>query len=463
MIDSIKNPIFIELIPHDMKKFFITLSILFGINSLHAQDFEVQLFAQGLSSPVEITHAGDDRLFVVQQGGQIRIVNPDGTLVSQPFLNISSIISSGGERGLLGLAFAPDYETSGRFYVNYTNTSGHTVIARYTVSENPNVANPNGEILLTINQPFSNHNGGTIKFGPDGYLWISMGDGGSGGDPNNNGQNINTKLGKMLRIDVSGNTSYTSPSDNPFVGTTGEDEIWSYGLRNAWKFSFDRETNEVWIADVGQNQIEEINKMPYDEAGLNYGWRCYEGNNAYNTTGCAAADTMVFPVATYNHSSGRCSLTGGYVYRGNLYPNLQGVYFFGDYCSGEIGTIVDNQLQFVTSVPNTFITTFGEDANGELYFAGSGRIYKIIGEEVAAVSDFNKFEVSVTPNPVQNYLNVHSKQKIDEVSIYSLEGKLIKTVKDKFDQINVSSFPQGVYILNVHSGKTIKTQKVIKN
>src|SRR5690606_21188454 len=237
-----------------------------------------------------------------------------------------SIISSGGERGLLGLAFAPDYETSGRFYVNYTNPNGNTVIARYTVSENPNVANSTGTVLLTIEQPFSNHNGGSIHFGPDGYLWIGMGDGGSAGDPNNNGQNKNSLLGKMLRIDVSGE-SYTSPSDNPFVGTDGADEIWSYGLRNPWKFSFDRETGDVWIADVGQNAVEEINRQPSITEGINYGWRCYEGNSPYQTSGCAAQETMTFPVATYNHPGGRCSVTGGFVYRGENYPNLSGKYF----------------------------------------------------------------------------------------------------------------------------------------
>src|SRR5690606_22631412 len=203
---------------------------------------------------------------------------------------------SGSEQGLLGLAFPPDYQTTGRFYVNYTNTSGNTVIARYNVSEDPNIANPDGTILLTINQPYTNHNGGSLHFGPDGYLWISTGDGGSGGDPQGNGQNTNTLLGKMLRIDVSGD-SYSIPPDNPFVGSDGRDEIWAYGLLNAWKFSFDRETNEVWIADVGQNQIEEINKRPSNQAGLNYGWRCYEGNNSYNTSGCAAPETMEFPIA----------------------------------------------------------------------------------------------------------------------------------------------------------------------
>lgn len=444
-----------------MRKIYLSITIaILSVISL-AQEFELELFAQGFSSPVGIAHAGDDRLFVVQQGGQIRILNSDGTINSTPFLNLTSIISSGGERGLLGLAFHPDYATNGRFFVNYTNTSGHTVIARYEVSDDPDVADADGTILLTINQPFSNHNGGNIHFGPDGYLWISMGDGGSGGDPNNHGQNINSLLGKMLRIDVDGET-YTSPSDNPFVGTDGADEIWAYGLRNAWKFSFDRETGDVWIADVGQNAIEEINRESSTEAGLNYGWRCYEGNNTYNTSGCASADTMTFPVATYNHSGGRCSITGGYIYRGALYPNLTGKYFFADYCSGEIGWVdSDDNLEFLLDVP-AFITAFGEDLNGELYVAGSGKIYKIIGEEMST-ADLDRTRISVYPNPVVHYLNIESNKPTDEVSVYNVAGELLNSFKGNIKQINFSSYPKGVYLISVSSGKVIKTMKVVKN
>lgn len=444
-----------------MKKFHTNiLAICFG-SLLFSQEFTLEEFATGFTNPVEIVHAGDERLFVVQQGGQIIVVNPDGSKNSTPFLNISSIISSGGERGLLGLAFAPDYASSGKFYVNYTNSSGNTVIARYTVSSDPNVANPTGTILLTVNQPFSNHNGGNIHFGPDGYLWISMGDGGSGGDPQNFGQNKNSLLGKMLRIDVSGET-YTSPSDNPFVGTDGADEIWSYGLRNAWKFSFDRETGDVWIADVGQNAIEEINKMPSTEAGLNYGWRCYEGNNTYNTSGCASQETMTFPVAVYNHSGGRCSITGGYVYRGELYPNLTGKYFFADYCSGEIGWVdQEENLEFITDTSN-FFATFGENLQGELFVGGSGKVFKIVGEAISAVQDQNKLKISLFPNPVMNTLNIESNQKVEEISIYNSEGKLSGAYKDQ-SQIDVSHLPKGVYMVTVKSGKLTKTQKIIKN
>lgn len=444
-----------------MKKILTSaFTLLLGIYS-HSQEFTLELFVEGLSTPVELTHAGDERLFVVEKGGSIKIVNPDGSVNPTPFLNISSLVSNGSEQGLLGLAFPPDYQTTGRFYVNYTNTSGNTVIARYTVSEDPNIANPDGTILLTINQPYTNHNGGSLHFGPDGYLWISTGDGGSGGDPQGNGQNTNTLLGKMLRIDVSGD-SYSIPPDNPFVGSDGRDEIWAYGLRNAWKFSFDRETNEVWIADVGQNQIEEINKSPSNQAGLNYGWRCYEGNNSYNTSGCATPETMEFPIATYNHSSGRCSITGGYVYRGTQYPNLIGKYFFADYCSGEIGWVDENgTLEFLTDT-NYFIYSFGEDLNGQLYVVGSNRIFKIKGQEMG-VSDPDKLQLTISPNPVTHYLNISSNKNIDQINLYTLDGKLLKTWNGNQNKIDLSSYSQGIYLVTIQSENITKTQKIIKN
>jgi len=444
-----------------MKKIYFFIAALTISTFVQAQEFTLELMTSQAGNIVNLAHAGDERMFIVQQSGQIKILNPDGSINATPFLNISSIISSGGERGLLGLAFAPDYETSGRFYVDYTNTAGNTVIARYTVSDNPDVANTDGTILLTIDQPFSNHNGGNIKFGPDGYLWIAMGDGGSGGDPNGNGQNINALLGKILRIDVSGDT-YTSPPDNPFAGTDGADEIWSYGVRNPWKFSFDKETGDVWIADVGQSAIEEINHKPSTEGGLNYGWRCYEGNNTYNTSGCASSDTMTFPVATYSHSGGRCSITGGYIYRGEMYPNLTGTYFYADYCSGEIGVFALGQpAEFVTEIPGTFITTFGEDVNGELYVAGSGKIYKIIGEEMA-VNDVNKLNVSAYPNPVTDYLNIESDKKIESVSVYTYDGRLISNATENTGRINFSNYPKGNYILMINYGKMTKTIKITK-
>jgi len=274
-----------------MKKLLLSF-FGFCCTVITAQTVGLQSFASGFSSPVEIAHPPNDaRLFVVQQSGLIRILNPNGTINTTPFLTLTtSTILSGGERGLLGLAFHPNYATNGYFYVNYTRAGdGATVIARYSVSSDPNIADASsGTVLLTVAHPFSNHNGGSIKFGSDGYLYIGMGDGGSGGDPGNRAQNINENLGKMLRLDVDSASPYGIPATNPYVGIEGNDEIWAIGLRNPWKFSFNRLNGDLWIADVGQNAIEEINKVaaPLPNTGLNFGWRCYEGNVAYNTTDC---------------------------------------------------------------------------------------------------------------------------------------------------------------------------------
>jgi glucose/arabinose dehydrogenase len=266
-----------------MKKLLL-FTVFCITTSLFSQTISLQSFATGFSSPVAIVNAGDSRLFVVQRGGAIRILNANGTINGTNFLTIpSTTVLSGGERGLLGLAFHPNYATNGYFYVNYTRVGdGATVVARYSVSAtDPNVANPaSAQILLTVTQPYSNHNGGSLAFGPDGYLYIGMGDGGSGGDPQNYAQNINSLLGKMLRIDVDNGTPYSIPTGNPFAGATpGADEIWAVGMRNPWKFSFDKNTGDLWIADVGQSSIEEINKALSTDAGLNYGWKCYEGNS----------------------------------------------------------------------------------------------------------------------------------------------------------------------------------------
>lgn len=266
-----------------MKKLTTILCTMCVILSF-AQDLELDLFASGFNRPVNIKHAGDDRLFVVEQDGFIKIVNSDGSVEPTNFLDIDDRVRSiGNEQGLLGLAFHPDFASNGYFFVNYTDNSGDTVISRFSrIGVNPTIADPNSElIILTYTQPYSNHNGGELQFGPDGYLYISSGDGGSGGDPQNNAQNLNSLLGKLLRIDVNNSTAsnpYEIPADNPFIGdAAARDEIWAYGLRNPWKFSFDALTDDLWIADVGQNAREEINLVPSTDAGLNYGWRCYEG------------------------------------------------------------------------------------------------------------------------------------------------------------------------------------------
>ncbi|NNL83294.1 MAG: hypothetical protein HKP28_07885, partial [Winogradskyella sp.] len=298
------------------------LLMCFILTLSQAQVLDLELFATGLARPVNIKHANDSRLFVVEQEGTITVVDSDGTLQIQPFLDISSRVYNigpiGDERGLLGLAFHPNYTTNGYFYVNYIDNSGNTVISRFTRDVvDPTIADPNSElIILTISQPFSNHNGGDMHFGPDDYLYIATGDGGSGGDPQDNGQDTNNLLGKILRIDIdntANGNNYAIPNDNPFVGMVNmREEIWVYGLRNPWKFSFDRLNNDLWIGDVGQNDIEEIDLLPAGTSGQNLGWRCYEGGVVYNSTGCPPANELTFPIAEYLHfGSGefKCSIT----------------------------------------------------------------------------------------------------------------------------------------------------------
>lgn len=362
----------------------------------------------GLFLPVFATYAPGDfsRLFIIEKPGRIRILNLDtGVLNATSFLDINSLVGGGNstndERGLLGLAFHPNYQDNGFFYVDYTNNSSDTTIRRYTVSANPDIADAgSGATLLTIDQPFSNHNGGWVGFGPnDGYLYIATGDGGNACDPGQRAQDItNQLLGKMLRIDVDGGFPFAIPPDNPFVGVIGDDEIWAYGLRNPWRPSFDRDTGELYIADVGQFAWEEIDfQRAVSPGGANYGWDCTEGN-ACPAPGCAGgacacgAAGLTSPIHVYSHGGGRCSITGGYVYRGCAIPSLSGHYFFGDFCSAQIWTfkVVDGSVtEFVDRTAElapggglsiSAISSFGEDALGEVYICdqSGGEVFKII-------------------------------------------------------------------------------------
>jgi len=359
------------------------LAILFLlIPSLSAQEVSIELLAEGLNGPVDIQNAqdGSNRLFVVEQSGRIRIIR-NGQVQNQPFLDIQNRVTSGSERGLLGVAFAPGFNQSGRFYVNYTGAGGHTVVSMFTVTGDPDVADAGSEIiLLTINQPFANHNGGQLQFGPNGGLFIGVGDGGSGGDPNNNGQSLNTRLGKLLRVDVESAPGLLNiPGDNPFVDVEGaRGEIWAYGLRNPWRFSFDRENGQVWIADVGQNSFEEVNRSSSFSAGLNYGWRRMEGLQCFEPN-CNQSG-LTLPVRAYSHSQG-CSVTGGYVYRGGQFDGLRGTYIYGDFCSGRIWGIDPQNQNRLLLDSGLRITSFGEDEAGEMYVADgpAGRVYRILG------------------------------------------------------------------------------------
>lgn len=343
------------------------------------------IITSGLARPLFVTTPpGDPRLFVVDQPGEIFIYQ-DGKMLDAPFLDIKEKVNdSANEQGLLGLAFHPDYAENGYFFINYTAADGSTNVVRYHVrADNPNLADLDSEMLvIRIEQPYANHNGGMVVFGPDGYLYIGMGDGGSAGDPQNNGQDPSTLLGAMLRIDI--NTEpYAIPPDNPFAdGSQGRPEVWAYGVRNPWRFSFDRETGDLYMGDVGQNQYEEINFQPANSTGgENYGWNIYEGRHSFEGS---QLDGTISPIIEYSHSIG-CSVTGGYVYRGSELPELDGVYLYADYCGGTIFWLRSSNGSWEGNVfmnTDSPISSFGEDANGEIYVVDHlGRVFKLEAED----------------------------------------------------------------------------------
>lgn len=467
-----------------MNKVFFFIALVCSVQS-YAQEIELELFATGVSNTVNIQHAGDSRLFVLDRDGLIQIVNENGILNNQPFLDIIDRVSDGkDERGLLGLAFHPNYASNGYFYVNYVNNSLETIISRFSRSDsNIQLADPNSElILMRIPQPYTNHNGGEIVFDNNGFLLIALGDGGDSGDPQDRSQNLRTFLGKLLRIDVNNpqnGDNYGIPNNNPYVDNPNAlNEIWASGLRNPWKFSIDKTTNDIWIADVGQLKFEEINKASASDAGLNYGWRCYEGNNTYNTSNCPDVNTLTFPIAEYSHeNSGRfkCSITGGYRYRGTAQPNLTGIYFFADYCSSEIGMLKENNGNWTMTFTEPFNgnnwTTFGEDVNGELYIGdiSSGSIYKI-KDATLGLDESTLSHIKLFPNPVNDELTIDfgtSNRQISEVYVYNVQGQQIKTLitfENNSSKISTKNMAKGMYIMEIFNDAGQKTtRKFIKN
>ena len=431
-------------------------------------------FATGLTMPVCISNCGDSRLFITDQSGYIRIIDSGGAVISLPFLDIHERVIFGGERGLLGLAFHPLYSANGYFYVNYVGRGDSTHISRFSVTAgNPDVADPQSELkLMTIYQPYTNHKGGDLHFGPDGYLYIGLGDGGSGGDPGNRAQNPKEYLGKMLRIDVDHGNPYSIPTTNPFYNnpdTLGE--IWATGLRNPWRFSFDRTTGDLWIADVGQNDIEEINFQPVTSSGgENYGWRCFEGNNVYNNNGCNTNAVFTFPVHTYAHGEG-CSVTGGYVYRDISSP-LSGYYFFADYCSDKIWTLHKTDQGWVRQdfghFPGNNFSSFGEDSQGRLYVTGltSGTLFRVnvlpngLGENktmngirIFQTSGHGKIQVEMRSTPESEV----------QYFIYNLNGNVCYNgiSSNPFYEINTEKLAAGVYFLKVVIGANSLVRKLI--
>ena len=356
---------------------------------------ELTKVADGYWNPVYLTHAGDSRLFVVERAGRIYIIE-NGAKLPTPFLDIRSKVNdSSSERGLLSMAFHPDYATNGRFYVYYTfGSDGDVMISSFNVSADPNVANAASEsTVITIDQPYWNHNGGQLKFGPDGYLYVGLGDGGGQGDPEGQSQDWNTLLGSMLRLDVDCGLQslcdaaepYDIPPTNPYVDiSTARDEGYYIGLRNPWRFSFDRENGDIYIADVGQGNWEELNWLEAGTTGgTNFGWNVFEGTSCF-TDPCSNPDAYVMPVVEYDHSQG-CSITGGYVYRGAVHVALKGIYLYADFCQGHIWAAANNDGQWQTQrvMQGAFnVSSFGEDVDGELYVLDySGSVYKVVGAD----------------------------------------------------------------------------------
>ncbi len=356
---------------------------------------DLELLADGLDQPLDLTHAGDGsgRLYVAEKTGRIKVID-NGKVLPTAFLDISKLVSRGSEQGLLGLAFpVPQSASMGgtaprrRFYVNYTDRNGDTIVARYAIRGDGNADPASAKTVLKVSQPYANHNGGGIAFGPDGYLYIGMGDGGSGGDPQGNGQKLGTLLGKMLRIDVEGSggavpNTYRVPSDNPFTNTRGaKREIWAYGLRNPWRFSFDRVTGDMWIGDVGQNEWEEIDLLPSGVGGKNFGWALFEGDHPYPPRAKRSKPkAYLAPVVEYGHDAGT-SVTGGFIYRGSRYPNLRGIYLYADFTTGRIwglrrtGAAWENKELADTDM---LVASFGEDEDGTLYVCDlGGAVYRV--------------------------------------------------------------------------------------
>lgn len=444
-------------------------------------DLQVVEISDAFSSPVDITNAGDDRMFVVEKAGRIRILQPDGQVNGTPFLDIRSMVSTQSERGLLGLAFHPDYTDNGYFFVNYTNNSGNTVVARYQVSAgDPEVADAGSAVIfLTATQPFPNHNGGDLNFGPDGYLYIALGDGGDGGDPRDNGQERQSLLGKILRIDVNTGDPYGIPADNPFAQTDETlDEIWALGLRNPWRFSFDRLTGDMWIGDVGQGNFEEIDFQPAGSSGgENYGWRCYEGNTTFNTANCGSATDYTFPVYTYESELPiGCSITGGFVYRGASFPLLSGKYIYADYCSGKIWALERNDAEEWINTelfdgPNFQYVSFGEDAGGELYLLSiEGKVHQVRDITTPTREMPLEAELMLRPNPFDRAFWVEG--RLPESGTYRMQllnaqGQTIWETTRRLDtefqeKIDTENLPAGVYLFRLERNGAGLMRKLIK-
>ncbi len=474
-----------------LSSFILLLFVFAGSLSAQTNTVKLVLFSGGYSFPLGIENCGDNRLFIVQKGGQIMIADSNGTRLTTPFLDIKGRVNSAGdETGLLGLAFDPNYKTNNLFYVNYIDKSGNTQISQFKATANPNLADSNSEKkVLQIPQPYGNHVGGCIRFGPDGLLYIGMGDGDGAavGDPNNYAQNPSLLLGKMLRIKPKPNGTYAIPANNPFVDSANyRKEIWAIGLRNPWRFSFDSQTGALFIGDVGEAVYEEVDlQTKIAKGGQNFGWRCYEGNHDYNTAGCKPMSAYVAPVYEYTHSGSPvadCAITGGFVYRGKKYADLVGKYFFTDFCSGVIrtltfkGTTVKKAEVALNSGIYYELTSFGEDSKHELYVANSagGIIYRIASASAVNVTKQEApVSMMVYPNPAPQAFSVKyttSKAESCVVSVYSSNGKQVysnsqtSVAGDNVWKVALPSYVKGNCYVMVSSlsGDVIRQNIVVK-
>lgn len=472
-----------------MKLNFFVFVLLWGISIIvPAQTFTLENAFPNLtfSSPVFLISPPDstNRIFVVQQNGLIKVFpNSSNADLAKTFLNISDRVVTGSEMGLLGLAFHPEYKNNGYFYVNYTTTTPYrrTVVSRFQVTSNPDSADKDSELkIIDYYQPYTNHNGGWIGFrDTDGYLYINAGDGGSGGDPGNRAQNIDSLLGKILRIDIDNPDStnnYGIPPDNPFVDSTGgvRKEIYAWGFRNPWRASFDPVDDKFWVADVGQNQWEEIDLV---EIGKNYGWRCYEGTHPYNTSGCNYPE-YIFPIWEYSHGP-ECSVTGGYVYRGPDVPELEGKYIYGDYCSAKIWSL---EYDGITPPVNTYLLTapssvlsFGVDDDNELYITcANGRIYKFVPTVTSVSGEENPAQYFLEqnyPNPFNPSTTIKYQlagNGFVSLKIFNSLGELIAEPVNKFQKSGIyqvefdgSDLPSGMYVYQLRSGNFAENKKMM--
>lgn len=455
------------------------LALVLQICAQSRPQIDLQAYVSGLDQPVAMAHAGDERLFVCEQPGRIRVIDAQGQLLPTPFLDIEEqVVTLGNEQGLLGLAFHPNFNTNGYFYVNYTGNGDSTTLSRFQVDTNdPNSGLTNSEkVLLKVAQPYRNHNAGDLAFGPDGYLYMALGDGGAGNDPEQAGQDRSSLLGTIIRLDVDQGDPYALPPDNPFVQQpNARPEIWSWGWRNPWRFSFDRQTGDMWIADVGQGAREEISREAAGSpGGLNYGWRCLEGT--LNTGLCGNLPTSEAPVFEYGHggNTGR-SVTGGYVYRGDDYPVLQGHYVFGDYVSGRLWTIYpDGSGGYDTTSQGPLLSSgrlsaFGQAENGELYAASrnEGTIYQVVASSTADLQQAAREPLRLGPLPWEDQLQVTL--PLDpitriEVQISDLTGRVVYSERMRGQAtftLDRQELPAGLYVLEVRTGSLQWSEKVM--